>query len=1248
LRWKVLIAINIVLLLLTVSFIPLAAQRPSEHLRYDTARPEDVPGKDSDIDGLPDKTEKDIGTNPYHPDSDEDGLKDGDEYHYWEARVENGKKGERGPKGVSDWLMDRYGLNESLIRLGPLGDTDADTSMNLLDPDSDGDGLPDGVEVTIMTDPANPDTDGDGVNDKKDRHPLQNEDRNGNGIPDDLEEYEKQQSHDLTGDRIDLDDRPESAEFNDILFYVEPTNEPRYWRMRCYDSFDGRSWTMSDTTKQRYTGGMIKPRVSQYKSKREVTYKVMFEGKAMGYLPTTLHTMRLWDALPGSNIWMDAHEDFFTDGESIESFRFKAMVYNFTQEQLLNARTSDDDAMDMYLQLPANASARVKALANELGGKGNSTYEKAIYIADYLRENYRFNVNAEVPTPDESDDLVDWFLFESQEGRSSEFATALVALLRLNGIHSRVADGYAIGELLEGKRVVRKGHAHTWGEVYLEGPGWLMLESTGTRVAPEGSTGVGHSGGDPSVYSGDEPGTGGGTTSGETPGETINSTVNGTISFTIDRAHIWKGDLFTVEGQVHGSSVPEVMELTVSLRQGENDTIVAGKGSVLNGTFLLLCSPDKADIGPNRVLVWAEGNNGSVHFLAVDPNQAPLVYVHSNSSFSVDVPKTVSAYEITRMFFTLFDTGGVAHANRSVAIYWGGQRWNETTDVPYKGFDLLPWAGPGNYSLRLVFEGEEYMSATTWGTNITLKDSYAEISIKIVDNKRTVVVGDSIEVIVKLRNQAGMELNEPVTVLLDNETVAEVTANQDPVTVPISVNKVEAGTHDVSASYAGNEEYPRVRASLDIRVIGTTRILLGDKRIPVGQEVVLTPILVDNLNKPVHNMMVDAWWTYPNGLDWDVLAWTDENGVAEVPFNTIGESPGKVILTVKFAGTTFYMESMQEVVITVTSPTVLMADYPDRLVRGADFEITGRLFNYKGDGVPSKVIKVFMNGTQEVGATVTYTDGSFLFGAKLLHTAPLGNISLELRFEGTDLLEPQKNGSMIPVYGKPRIYIDGPGTIDLGQDQAYTIELRDDRDYPLSNRQVNVTIKDGVTRKETLSTDSEGKARLKVKGSGSEIELNATFEGEGYMLPASGLKIVTVSMMNMIIAISSVLFATLVTLAMINFIASRRQLGQAKAALAWSKRLRAKDRYRKIIYRTYKATAKVFEQKGVVRMDSQTVREYEVEAKDRLSADPKALDKVTGVFEEARYSDHKMGKRHVKRAKSGYKKINEQFTEKDD
>jgi hypothetical protein len=80
---------------------------------------------DTDDDGILDNDEIDVyGTDPDKSDTDNDGMSDGVELHYWQ----------------DNWNLDY----------------DGDGAINLLDTDSDGDGLSDGIEVADGYDPADP------------------------------------------------------------------------------------------------------------------------------------------------------------------------------------------------------------------------------------------------------------------------------------------------------------------------------------------------------------------------------------------------------------------------------------------------------------------------------------------------------------------------------------------------------------------------------------------------------------------------------------------------------------------------------------------------------------------------------------------------------------------------------------------------------------------------------------------------------------------------------------------------------------------------------------------------------------------------------------------------------------------------------------------------------------------------------------------------------------------------------------
>jgi hypothetical protein len=169
-------ALIVVILLLTAlpysPFLSRAAtieKDPLAELDKDGDGIPDQPFRDSDGDGLSDDYEISLGFDPNDFDMDNDGIPDNMEMDFWNDLINE--------DFVPPNMEDLYDCE---------GDLDGDGIMNCLDPDADGDGIPDQEEMTDSDgdgipdmyenmidhlDPNNPDSDGDGISDKLDQDP---------------------------------------------------------------------------------------------------------------------------------------------------------------------------------------------------------------------------------------------------------------------------------------------------------------------------------------------------------------------------------------------------------------------------------------------------------------------------------------------------------------------------------------------------------------------------------------------------------------------------------------------------------------------------------------------------------------------------------------------------------------------------------------------------------------------------------------------------------------------------------------------------------------------------------------------------------------------------------------------------------------------------------------------------------------------------------------------------------------------
>ena len=105
------------------------------------------------------------------------------------------------------------------------------------------------------------------------------------------------------------------------------------------------------------------------------------------------------------------------------------------------------------------------------------------YIRAYLNTNDQYTASA--PQPPEGADPIRYFLTESKQGYSVQFASAAVVMFRMFGLPARYVVGYAAPQSLFTQQedgswhaILQDDNAHAWAEVYISGQGWTPMEMT--------------------------------------------------------------------------------------------------------------------------------------------------------------------------------------------------------------------------------------------------------------------------------------------------------------------------------------------------------------------------------------------------------------------------------------------------------------------------------------------------------------------------------------------------------------------------------------------------------------------------------------------------------------------------------------------------------------------------------------------------------------------------------------------------
>lgn len=116
---------------------------------------------------------------------------------------------------------------------------------------------------------------------------------------------------------------------------------------------------------------------------------------------------------------------------------------------------------------------------------GSGIMEELSYIRTHLAEECEYTLNTgKKPF---AADFARWFLTERKKGSCTHFASAAVLLCRYRGIPARYCEGFIVksDDIADGIRSgsfitvsVPDSRAHAWVEVYIDGYGWTIFEST--------------------------------------------------------------------------------------------------------------------------------------------------------------------------------------------------------------------------------------------------------------------------------------------------------------------------------------------------------------------------------------------------------------------------------------------------------------------------------------------------------------------------------------------------------------------------------------------------------------------------------------------------------------------------------------------------------------------------------------------------------------------------------------------------
>lgn len=283
-----------------------------------------------------------------------------------------------------------------------------------------------------------------------------------------------------------------------VIFNAEVTRE-HYWKIESKDLYTGKGWEQSipDDQKEPLTfdsGKKVPIPSPESDEERDLeSEKVMVERtySHVAY-PYGVETINGNENGYFSFNPIDEKVTSYKESDEtvkLEEYELSYRSPSYSQKKMKAANEEQEimqvpEFVDRYTQLPDTTPQRVKDLAVEITSEEENWYDKVRAIEQYFSKEAYVYDQFDVPVPEEEQDYVDQFLFETQRGYCDNFSTSMVVLVRSLGIPARWAKGYTEGEY--SRQVdstyklyeVSNNNAHSWVEVFFPEVGWVPFEPT--------------------------------------------------------------------------------------------------------------------------------------------------------------------------------------------------------------------------------------------------------------------------------------------------------------------------------------------------------------------------------------------------------------------------------------------------------------------------------------------------------------------------------------------------------------------------------------------------------------------------------------------------------------------------------------------------------------------------------------------------------------------------------------------------
>jgi transglutaminase-like putative cysteine protease len=258
-----------------------------------------------------------------------------------------------------------------------------------------------------------------------------------------------------------------------------------YWQAVAYDTYFDGAWSIAESEKNLHLPDEGPLDIPNYALREEVNQTfinyipnagTIYSAPEISGSNRQIFVNQSIDGAGKANVYMVQSRFVMRQGDRYEA----TSSYSVADATSLRGASQEypEWINEQYLQMPESITPETVELATELTAGLNNPFDKAVAIRDYLRENITYN--DQIDAPPEIEEPIHYILFDLQEAYCTYYASAMIMMLRSQGIPSRFVSGYAQGEWVEEAYTyrVRSLDSHSWVEAYFPGYGWIQFEPT--------------------------------------------------------------------------------------------------------------------------------------------------------------------------------------------------------------------------------------------------------------------------------------------------------------------------------------------------------------------------------------------------------------------------------------------------------------------------------------------------------------------------------------------------------------------------------------------------------------------------------------------------------------------------------------------------------------------------------------------------------------------------------------------------